>query len=153
MSRFPLSTGSAMGTPVVARQDACGLVDEARSFARKAGDAGDRFRNWSAPESTTATATRRSRDLSAAGDRVAGRRSSARPELGALARAGASAGDSGGRTLAARACLRRLDARPPDIQVLYATTDLTASQAVDARGGLRLLTAAALTDLGWTRLD
>jgi hypothetical protein len=41
----------------------------------------------------------------------------------------------------------------PDIQGLYATTDLTASQAVDARGGLRLLTACALTDLGWTRLD
>jgi hypothetical protein len=60
---------------------------------------------------------------------------------------GASAGDSGGRTLVARlfAPARRA---PADIQVLYATTDLTASQAVDARGGLRLLTAAAFTDLG-----
>jgi hypothetical protein len=40
-----------------------------------------------------------------------------------------------------------------DMQVLYATTDLSTSQAVGARGSLRLLTAAALTDLGWTRLD
>jgi hypothetical protein len=63
------------------------------------------------------------------------------PELRAVGWAGASAGDSGGGALAARVCLRRLDPHPnmlPDIQGLYATTDLTASQPSmreDACGG------------------
>jgi hypothetical protein len=76
-------------------------------------------------------ATKRWWDASGPDERVAARRSSAGPRTPHGGLAGPSAGDSGGGALAARVCLRRLDAHPnllPDIQGLYATTDLIASQ-------------------------
>jgi hypothetical protein len=75
-------------------------------------------------------------------------------ELGAVGRAGVIAGDSGGGA-AALVCLRRLGAHPNVLPDLQGCTRPPTSPRRSRRYArrLRLLTAAALPDVGWTRLD